>query len=50
LIIIYNCVRYIPYNSFFIIICCVDEGMSFITFVRKALYPNGNNVSKDEGL
>jgi hypothetical protein len=29
---------------------CADEGMSFITFVRKSLYPKGNNASKDEGL
>jgi hypothetical protein len=27
-----------------------DEGMSFMTFVRRSLYPRGNNVSKDEGL
>jgi hypothetical protein len=27
-----------------------DEGTSFITFVRRSLYPKGNNVSKDEGL
>jgi hypothetical protein len=27
-----------------------DEGMSFKTFVRRSLYPKGNNVSKDEGL
>jgi hypothetical protein len=26
-----------------------DEGMSFMTFVRRSLYPKGNNVSKDEG-
>jgi hypothetical protein len=26
------------------------EGMSFITFVRESLYPQGNNVPKDEGL
>jgi hypothetical protein len=25
------------------------EGMSFITFVRRSLYPKGNNASKDEG-
>ena len=37
------------YESFFII-CCADEGMPFITFVRKSLYPKGNNASKDEGL
>jgi hypothetical protein len=43
-------VFYVVYNSFFIIICCVCEGMSFITFVRKSLYPKGNNASKDEGL
>jgi hypothetical protein len=26
-----------------------DEGMSFMTFIRRSLYPKGNNVSKDEG-
>jgi hypothetical protein len=26
-----------------------DEGMSFMTLVRRSLYPKGNNVSKDEG-
>jgi hypothetical protein len=26
-----------------------DEDMSFMTFVRRSLYPKGNNVSKDEG-
>jgi hypothetical protein len=41
---------YVVYDSCFIIICCVDEVMSFITFVRKLLYPKGNNASKDEGL
>jgi hypothetical protein len=40
---------YVVYDSVFIIICCVDEGMSFITFVRKSLYPKGDNASKDEG-
>jgi hypothetical protein len=25
------------------------EGTPFMTFVRKSLYPKGNNVSKDEG-
>jgi hypothetical protein len=34
----------------FIIICCVYEGITFITFVRKALYPEGNKASKGEGL
>jgi hypothetical protein len=41
---------YVVYDYFFIIICCVYEGMSFITFVRKSLYPKGNNASRDEGL
>jgi hypothetical protein len=27
-----------------------DEGMPFKTFVRRSLYPKGNNVSKDEGF
>jgi hypothetical protein len=31
-------------------LCCAYEGMSFITFVRKSLYPKGNSASKDEGL
>jgi hypothetical protein len=26
-----------------------DEGTSFMTFVRRSLYPKGNNASKDEG-
>jgi hypothetical protein len=30
--------------------CDDDEGMSFMTFVRRSLYPKGNNASKDEGL
>jgi hypothetical protein len=28
---------------------CKAEGMSFMTFVRRSLYPKGNNTSKDEG-
>jgi hypothetical protein len=43
-------VFYVVYDSFFIIICYVDEGMSFITFVRKSLYLEGNNASEDEGF
>jgi hypothetical protein len=43
-------VSYTSYDFFFTIMCCADEGMSFITFVRKSLYPKGNNASKDEGL
>jgi hypothetical protein len=43
-------VLHILYDSFSAIICCDYEGTSFITFVRKSLYPKGNNASKDEGL
>jgi hypothetical protein len=34
----------------FTIMCRNNEGMSFITFVRRSLYPKGNNASKDEGI
>jgi hypothetical protein len=47
--IIYVILR-ISYDPLFDIVCCVYEGKSFITFVRKSLYPKGNNASKDEGL
>ena len=47
---IVSVILYISYGSFIIIVCCVYEGTPFITFVRKPLYPKGNNVSKDEGL
>jgi hypothetical protein len=33
----------------FTIMCRSNEGMPFMTFVRRSLYPKGNNVSKDEG-
>jgi hypothetical protein len=36
--------------NIFTIICRNDEGMSFMTFVRKSLSLKGNNASKDEGL
>jgi hypothetical protein len=42
-------VFYISYASSFINTCCDDEGMSFMTFVRRSSYPKGNNASKDEG-
>jgi hypothetical protein len=42
-------VSYISYVSSFINTFCDDEGMSFMTFVRRSLYPKGNNASKDEG-
>jgi hypothetical protein len=41
---------HVSYASTSIIMHCDDEGMSFITFVRRSLYPKGNNVLKDEGL
>jgi hypothetical protein len=43
-------VSYMLCTSSFIIIYRDDEGMSFMTFVRRSLYPKGNNASKDEGL
>jgi hypothetical protein len=42
-------ISYILYDSPFIIAYCNHEGMTFMTFVRRPLYPKGNNVSKDEG-
>jgi hypothetical protein len=36
------------YASSFINIYRDDEGMSFITFVLRSLYPKGNNASKDK--
>jgi hypothetical protein len=27
-----------------------DEGVSFMTLVRRSLYPKGDDASKDEGL
>jgi hypothetical protein len=42
-------VSYISYASSFINIYRDDEGMSFMTFVQRSLYPKGNNASKDEG-
>jgi hypothetical protein len=41
---------HISYGSFVIIVCCAYEGTPFITFVRKSLYPKGDNASKDEEL
>jgi hypothetical protein len=32
------------------IMCWDDEGMSFMIFVWRSLYPKGDNASKDEGL
>jgi hypothetical protein len=45
---IIHVVSYISYASSFINTCYDDEGMSFITFVRRSLHPKGNNASEDE--
>jgi hypothetical protein len=37
------------YVSLFVFIYRDDEGTPFMTFVRKSLYPKGDNVSKDKG-
>jgi hypothetical protein len=41
---------HVSYAYSFIIIYCADKGTSFMTFVRRSLYPKRNNASKDEGL
>jgi hypothetical protein len=47
---IIHVIFYVLYASSFIIVYCDDEGSSFMTFVRRSLYPKGNNALKDEGL
>jgi hypothetical protein len=46
---IIHAISHDSYASSSINIYCDDEGMSFMTFVRRSLYPKGNNASKDEG-
>jgi hypothetical protein len=46
---IIHVISHISYTSSFINVYCDDEGMSFVTFIRRLLYPKGNNASKDEG-
>jgi hypothetical protein len=41
---------YVSYDHVYILIYCNEEGMTFMTFVRRSLYPKGDNVMKDEGL
>jgi hypothetical protein len=43
-------ISHVSYASSFINIYCDDEGMPFMTFVRRSLNHKGNNASKDEGL
>jgi hypothetical protein len=40
---------HVSYALSFTDVHCDDEGMSFMTFVRRSLYPKGNNASNDEG-
>jgi hypothetical protein len=47
---IIHVIFYVSYASSFIIVYCDDEDSSFMTFVRRSLYPKGDNASKDEGL
>ena len=43
-------ISHVLYASTSINIHCDDEGMSFITFVWRSLYPKGDNALKDEGF
>jgi hypothetical protein len=45
-----SCYFHALYASTSINIHCDVEGMSFTTFVRRSLYPKGDDASKDEGL
>jgi hypothetical protein len=47
---IYSYFLYVPYDHVYISVYCNEEGMSFMTFVQRSLYPKGDNASKDEGL
>jgi hypothetical protein len=47
---IIHVVSHVSYASISINLHYDDEDTSFITFVRRSLYPKGNNASKDEGL
>jgi hypothetical protein len=44
---IIHVIFYVLYASS--LVYCDDEGSTFLTFVRRSLYPKGNNASKDEG-
>jgi hypothetical protein len=46
---IIHVIFHVSYSLFFINVYCDHEGMSFMTFVRRSLYPKGNNALKDEG-
>jgi hypothetical protein len=46
---IIHVISHVSHVSPFINVNYDDEGMSFMTFVQRSLYPKGNNASKDEG-
>jgi hypothetical protein len=46
---IIHVISHVSYASPFIDVNCDDEGMSFMTFVRRSFYRKGNNVMKEEG-
>ena len=46
---IIRAILHVSYASSFINVYCDDEGSSFMTFVRRSLYPKGDNASEDEG-
>jgi hypothetical protein len=46
---IVHVIFHVLYASSFIITYHDDEGTSFMTFVRRSLYPKGNDALKDEG-
>ena len=46
---IMHVISHVSYASFFINVYGDHEGTFFMTFVRRSLYPKGNNASKDEG-
>ena len=46
---IIHVIFHVSYTLSVINVLCDDEGTSFMTFVRRSLYPKGNNASKDEG-
>jgi hypothetical protein len=46
---IFHAIFHVSYALSFINAYRDDEGTFFMTFVRRSLYPKGNNASKDKG-
>jgi hypothetical protein len=46
----FTCTLSMLHMFLFILTYRNDEGMSSMTFVKRSLYPKGDNASKDEGL